>query len=52
MPTNREHFEQTDEQEEEITELKELIESGVTGRFTNITRLDIVNGIIVGVEVE
>lgn len=59
MPTNREHFEQTDATAEEVTALQELaapIAEGLTVAYESdvkkITKLTIVSGIITELEVE
>lgn len=58
MPTNREHFQQTDTNVDELVELREKVESvvlpeAVTGEFEGtLKKITIVNGIITEIELE
>lgn len=58
MPTNREHFEQTNANVDELAELRALVEAivppeGITGEFEGtFKKIKIVNGIITEFEVE
>jgi hypothetical protein len=58
MATNREHFEQTQENVDELDRLRHLIESlhppeGITGEFEGtFKKIKIVNGVITEFELE